>query len=354
MSEIIDVPMTAQRDIQIVTVEINVLHRQAQEMALSYAIQIGQRLKEAKAMLPHGEWGRWLETEVPFKPSTAQNFMRIFEEYGSNQTSLFGEAKTQTIGNLPYTKALKLLAIGDSDEREAFIEENDVANMSTRELEKAIRERDEARQEADLLKKRSEFQRVQIDKQFETENQLKKQLAELNAANVSSEELEAERAKVAAAEKAAADANAALQAAKDAEAKAKESAKKARADLKALKENPVIPDDTMEAIRKEAEEAAAKAAQDEVDKQVAEAKKRAEDAEKAAKEAAEALEQAKRQAASSDPDTAVFKTYFSAVQEDFNRLHGVFLKIQQSDPGKADKLKTAMAALLQKMGETWK
>lgn len=354
MSEIIDVPMTAQRDIQIVTVEINVLHRQAQEMALSYAIQIGQRLKEAKAMLPHGEWGRWLETEVPFKPSTAQNFMRIFDEYGSNQTSLFGDAKSQTIGNLPYTKALKLLAIGDSDEREAFIEENDVANMSTRELEKAIRERDEARQEADLLKKRSEFQRVQIDKQYEAENQLKKQLAELNAANVSSEELEAERAKVAAAEKAAADANAALQAAKDAEAKAKESAKKARADLKALKENPVIPDDTMEAIRKEAEEAAAKAAQDEVDKQVAEAKKRAEDAEKAAKEAAEALEQAKRQAASSDPDTAVFKTYFSAVQEDFNRLHGVFLKIQQSDPGKADKLKTAMTALLQKMGETWK
>lgn len=354
MSEIIDVPMTAQRDIQIVTVEINVLHRQAQEMALSYAIQIGQRLKEAKAMLPHGEWGRWLETEVPFKPSTAQNFMRIFEEYGSNQTSLFGEAKTQTIGNLPYTKALKLLAIGDSDEREAFIEENDVANMSTRELEKAIRERDEARQEADLLKKRSEFQRVQIDKQFETENQLKKRLAELNAANVSSEELEAERAKVAAAEKSAADANAALQEAKDAEAKAKESAKKARADLKALKENPVISDDTMAAIRKEAEEAAAKAAQDEVDKQVAEAKKRAEDAEKAAKEAAEALEQAKRQAASADPDTAVFKTYFSAVQEDFNRLHGVFLKIQQSDPDKAGKLKTAMTALLQKMGETWK
>ena len=355
MSEIIDVPMTAQRDIQTVTVEINVLHRQAQEMALSYAIQIGQRLKEAKAMLPHGEWGRWLETEVPFKPSTAQNFMRIFEEYGSNQTSLFGEAKSQTIGNLPYTKALKLLAIGDSDEREAFIEEHDVANMSTRELEKAIRERDEARQEAATLQKRSEYQRDQINQQYETEKWLKEQLAEaLNAANVPSEELEAERAKVAASEKAAADANAALQAAKEAEAKAKESAKKARADLKALKENPVIPDDTMEAIRKEAEEAAAKAAQDEVDKQVAEAKKRAEDAEKAAKEAAEALEQAKRQAASSDPDTAVFKTYFSAVQEDFNRLHGVFLKIQQSDPGKADKLKTAMTALLQKMGETWK
>lgn len=354
MSEIIDVPMTAQRDIQTVTVEINVLHRQAQEMALSYAIQIGQRLKEAKAMLNHGEWGRWLETEVPFKPSTAQNFMRIFEEYGSNQTSLFGEAKSQTIGNLPYTKALKLLAIGDSDEREAFIEEHDVANMSTRELEKAIRERDEARHEADLLKKRSEFQRIQIDKQFETENQLKKQLAELNVANVSSEELEAERAKVAAAEKAAADANAALQAAKDAEAKAKESAKKAKADLKALKENPVIPDDTMAAIRKEAEEAAAKAAQDEVDKQVADAKKRAEDAEKAAKAAAEALEQAKRQVASADPDTAVFKTYFSAVQEDFNRLHGMYLKIQQSDPDKADKLKTAMTALLQKIGDTWK
>ena len=353
MSEIIDVPMAAQRDIQTVTVEINVLHRQAQEMALSYAIQIGQRLKEAKAMLPHGEWGRWLETEVPFKPSTAQNFMRIFEEYGSNQTSFFGEAKSQTIGNLPYTKALKLLAIGDADEREAFIEENDVANMSTRELEKAIRERDEARQEADTLKKRSEFQRDQIDKQFKVERDLKRQLADAQQAAADPAELEAERANVAAAEKAAADANAALQAAKDAEAKAKESAKKAKADLKALKENPVIPDDTMASIRKEAEEAAAKAAQDEVDKQVAEAKKRAEDAEKAAKEAADALEQAKKQAAAADPDTAVFRTYFEAVQEDFNRLHGVFLKIQNADAEKAGKLRSAMSALLEQMKGIW-
>lgn len=350
MSDVINVPMAAQRDIRTITAEIKVYVAQG----MMAAIEIGRRLVEAKAMLQHGEWGTWLSEEVNISSSNAQIYMNVFKEYGDGQQSLYGNAGDQLAKIPNLTMAHELLAIKDRAERAEFIDTHDLSEMSTRELKQAIRERDEARQEADLLKKRSEFQQVQIDKQFETENQLKKQLAELNAANVSSEELEAERAKVAAAEKAAADANAALQAAKDAEAKAKESAKKARADLKALKENPVIPDDTMAAIRKEAEEAAAKAAQDEVDKQVADAKKRAEDAEKAAKAAAEALEQAKRQAASSDPDTAVFKTYFSAVQEDFNRLHGMYLKIQQSDPDKADKLKTAMTALLQRMGDTWK
>ena len=51
MSETINVPMAAQRDIKTVTTEIRTLHRQAQCMVLGYAIEIGRRLKEAKAML---------------------------------------------------------------------------------------------------------------------------------------------------------------------------------------------------------------------------------------------------------------------------------------------------------------
>lgn len=75
MSETISVPMTAQRDIQTVTTEIRTLHRQAQGMILNYAIEIGWRLKEAKSLLEHGEWGEWLENEVDFSRSTANNFM---------------------------------------------------------------------------------------------------------------------------------------------------------------------------------------------------------------------------------------------------------------------------------------
>ena len=144
MSETINVPMAAQRDIKTVTTEIRTLHRQAQCMVLGYAIEIGRRLKEAKAMLDHGQWGPWLREEVDFSQSSANNFMRIFEEYGAQQVSLLGEANSQALGNLPYTHALRLLAL-PAEERESFAEEHHAEELSTRELEKLIRERDEAR-----------------------------------------------------------------------------------------------------------------------------------------------------------------------------------------------------------------
>lgn len=60
MSETINVPMAAQRDIKTVTTEIRTLHRQAQCMVLGYAIEIGRRLKEAKAKPKRQEnWTPW-------------------------------------------------------------------------------------------------------------------------------------------------------------------------------------------------------------------------------------------------------------------------------------------------------
>lgn len=133
-----------ERTVETVTLEIRTLHQQAQSMMLGYAIEIGRRLAEVKAMLPHGAWGDYLRNEVAYSQSTAQNFMKIFEEYGADQQSLFGPVpKSQTLGNLPYTKALVLLAL-PSEEREDFIENHDVCDMSTRELKEAIRQREEA------------------------------------------------------------------------------------------------------------------------------------------------------------------------------------------------------------------
>lgn len=153
MSETISVPMAAQRDIQTVTTEIRTLHRQAQGMILNYAIEIGRRLKEAKSLLEHGEWGEWLEKEVDFSRSTANNFMKIFEEYGAKQVSLFGDANSQTIGNLPYTHALKLLAV-PAEEREEFVEEHHVEDLSSRELDRLIKERDAAVRRAEESEER--------------------------------------------------------------------------------------------------------------------------------------------------------------------------------------------------------
>ena len=100
------------RTVETVTLEIQTLQRQAQQMLLGCAIEIGRRLVEVKAMLPHGQWGEYIKQKVGYSQSTANNLMRIFEEYGAPQQSMFGpEANSQALGNLSYTKALQLLAI---------------------------------------------------------------------------------------------------------------------------------------------------------------------------------------------------------------------------------------------------
>ena len=114
---------------------------------LSTVIEIGRRMCQAKEMLPHGEFGAWVKEETGYSQSTANNFMRLFQEYGAAQGCLFGaEVNSQTFGNLPYSKALALLAV-PAEEREEFARENHVEDMSTRELKQAIKERDELREQ---------------------------------------------------------------------------------------------------------------------------------------------------------------------------------------------------------------
>lgn len=127
----------------VIATEINTIKRQAQTILLTSAIEIGRRLVEAKEMVPHGEWGTWLEENVDYKTSTANNLMRIAREYGDNQLSMFGGKDLQALGNISYTQAVALLGVPDY-EREEFVQEHDVENMSTRELQQAIKERNEA------------------------------------------------------------------------------------------------------------------------------------------------------------------------------------------------------------------
>lgn len=137
------------RTVETVTLEIITLHQQAAQVQLGYAIEIGRRLVEVKAMLPHGTWGDYIKQRLNYAHSTANNFMRIFEEYGASQLGLFGpEANSQALGNLSYSKALALLVL-PAEEREEFVETHDVESLTERELKQALKERDEARREAE-------------------------------------------------------------------------------------------------------------------------------------------------------------------------------------------------------------
>ncbi len=331
--------ISTKKDPAVLAMEIRTLQQQAESILTCYIIEIGRRLCEAKAVLEHGQWGPWLTEQVEFSQSTAQNYMRIYERYGSEQISLFGDAKSETIGNLPYTKALKLLAVPES-EIDDFMAQNDVENMSTRELEQAIRERDAARTALEQ--------------------------AQGNAENLTEE----------------------LAAAQDAANQAKAAADKLREELEQLQSRPVevavqAPTEEMleeiraaeaqrfqqerEELKKKIEAAEAKAQKqaDKVKKLKADAEKVAEqtkaelqkDLDSAAKAKADAEALAKEQEARAaelerrlklaDSSAAIFQVYFTSAQEDCNRMLGLIKKAQ---PDQADKLRAALKSLLQAVG----
>ena len=50
-------------------------------------IEIGLRLCEVKALLPHGKFGKWLKTEFDWTQRTAQNFMQVAEMFKNEKIS---------------------------------------------------------------------------------------------------------------------------------------------------------------------------------------------------------------------------------------------------------------------------
>ena len=315
------------REIGIITAEIKDLCRQAQTMALLYAVEIGRRLDEAKRALPYGKWGEWLKNEVEFSQSSANNFMKLYEEYGAAQISIFGASvDSQTFANLPYSKALQLLAV-PRDEREAFAEEVGAADLSVKELKAAIEERDRAKKEAEEAKAREE--------------ELADKLAEAEAA--------AEESAAKAAE--ADDLRGKLDTMEGELERAKTNAANLREQLKKAEADPKIPKAKLEQIRKEAEEAARKEAEAEAAADLEEAKKRAATAEAdaiaaklAAKQAQERLEEAQKKLKTASPEVTAFKALFDSMQGTAAKLRTMIEKIRSEDPETADKLSAALKA----------
>ena len=384
------------RTVEVVTLEIRTLQRQAQQVVLGYAIEIGRRLEEVKAMLPHGRWGDYLKNEVAYSQSTAQNFMRIFREYGASQQSLFGGvANSQTLGNLTYTKALQLLALPDAEERERFVAEHDVESMSTRELDKALKEREEALEamaaaEEETRKLRQEAERLQE----EITGQAQVYKAKLTSAGVEADQaraaaqkaqeaLEKQRDKAQRLQDALSEANTSAQAAEEeharllqeleelrsrpvdvavevdeeaveaarkaAVAEMTEKADKAKADAKKAKSDRKAAEEALADVQRQLDELKAKEpqvrelTQDEIQTMTAEAvsKARAEDLERV-----KALE---KQLASADGDVAAFRVHYEAWQDHYNKMSGYLTKITNQEPERAENLHMAIKAVIERM-----
>lgn len=300
------------RTIEVITGEL----LEAKQAGGEAILTIGRCLIEAKASLPHGEWLPWLSERAELSERAAQRFMRLAREW-SNPTAL---------SDLGATKAITLLALPE-EERERFMEEHNVIDMTTRQLEQVIRERDEARKAAEEAKAEAS-----------TAEQARAKMAEDMALL-----------------------NARLAGAREDHERALQDVGKLEKELAELKDRPVeVAVETVvdqEAIEKATAEAVA-----DLKAKLEKAKERQQKAETQAKEAQNALElaQSKLQDAerarknavlASDEDMATFQVLFQQVQEQANKMRGILLKLRgRPDSAAAQGVEKALRALAEVIG----
>jgi hypothetical protein len=336
---------------ELLGVEIRELTRQAKAMTVYYAVEIGRRLTAAKSMVPHGGWADWIHENTEFSQTTATRMMRIFDEYGAAQIGIFGaEPNSSTLQNLSISNALRLLAVPE-DEREEFAEAIDAENLSARELDKAIRERDaavadrdNARREANVYSLRTKKAEEELQEAMERAQTLEDDLkAARNDRRQIADELEALRKRPVevAVQR---DEKAIREAAAKAKAEADASWEKKKRELDKQAETT-----QQELVRTRKETELLK-------EQLAEAKKKAEAAtgtgEK--RKILDEIEALKRKLAMADTAVTAARLYFEQWQKVFHELARAVASIE--DEEKAEKLRAAIKAQLaaweKKMGLT--
>lgn len=314
---------------------------------LNNIIEIGRRLCEAKELIPYGSFGDWVRRETGYSVSTANNFMRIFNEYGAAQGCLFGaEAESQTFGKLSYSKALALLAV-PAEERERFAEEHHVEDMSTRELQEAIRENERLRQEAEGtalaladLEEARESIAAQLTEERTQAAELRARIKELESRPVEVAVEAADPAEIDAAVSEALRAQETenrrqLDELRDKLRVSNAAQAGAEAELAAIKDKL----DKAKTELKNAKEKAKAAREDGAKEEKARADKALADAECARAEA----ERLRKELAMADPDATQFRLRFDELR---TLISGQLETIGRAAPEQAGKYRKAMAALL--------
>ena len=287
--------MTIKRTPEVIGAEIRMYVDAGRRVTLLCGIEIGRRLNEAKEMLQHGEWIPWLEKETEFSTSSASRYMKLFEEYGAAQQGLFGpESNFPTLGNLSVSKALLLLAVPE-EERESFADEVKADQITTKELETAIRERDEAKRQAEELARDN---------------------ASLRSSNTQLKTSE--------------------QAARD-----------------ALKKAVTEPDQLKKDLQKKERELqeARKEIKDLQNKPVEVAVQKDEEAEKRAEALQREVEALQKQLRTSDKISAAYAVYFADLQRNLQDMERLWKEKKETDPEGAEKLRRAAAAVLEEFGK---
>ena len=250
-------PAVIAREINYIKTQTSGLLNAAMAQANRSCFEIGKRLCEVKEIIGHGNWGDWLENNVSYSESTAQNLMKIYKEYGDEQIDMLtGKSKLEIFEKLNYSQMVAMFSLPEP-ERAEFVENHDMESLSTRDIQKLIREKQEAEERAEEAEREAERRIAEVKqlagKQAEKAvDDAEKKAAEL-ARKASEEALKAARKKAEEAEKAA---KAETEKVKKAQAE-KEKAEKELSQLRlqmdtAKKAEP--SEETVRSIREEAEQ----------------------------------------------------------------------------------------------------
>lgn len=296
MSEMIT---TTGRSSSNIATEIRSVYKQAGTVAYMAMVEMGRLLVEAKGLVDHGDWGSYVENEVGFSHSQANNYMRIYERSKTLTNS-------QTFVNLGFSHIVALLTLPDA-QLEEFVENHDVQNMSVRKLNEEIREEKRLREAAEG---RAEALQQAASRAKTSEEALTKKLERLEKRLSRAEQAEAN----------------------------------ARKEADRLRENPEITDAQKEQLTAEARAQAAAEVRAELQKELDAARAEV----KRITEERAAAEQEKQKAEKlGDPEAMAFKLVSDNVVGMINQMEGLRQRASRRNP----ELEQKMRAFMRKMAE---
>lgn len=272
--------------------------------------------KELFRELGFDDYEQYAEQACGIKRRQAYSYIAVYEK--------LGESFLKENATLGITK-LELISQISSYEREEFLEETDVENVSTREL----------KQQVDEFKSRVKQLTLDLTEKEKINNELEGQIKAMEA-NLNSTPITAVTDETAVE-------NAVKEAVARAEATAKEKIAALKKQLSDEKKKAKAQKNETEAAVKAAKEKVAKEANEKIDKMLAEKNDLEEKLCKALKSA---------KAANADEDLTVVRFLFTQLQSTANRITAHLVKLKDKNPEQAEKLKTVMCETLSKISST--
>ena len=148
MNEIIDVEykelgLLEDKSTETLTIETNNLWQQMETigaMGMMLAAQAGRRLNVIRDRIPHGQWEEWCRDNLKFSYRKAARLMNLATKI-EDENSLF--SNLPTLADIEISKVYELLAAPEEVVKEV-IENNDVADITVKELREELKKSKEA------------------------------------------------------------------------------------------------------------------------------------------------------------------------------------------------------------------